>query len=91
VSEVLEGEIQVRRHEDGRITVERAPQRARMSLAVLHDSGMGIDHVGGNTVRLVGGTTYRVVGWDAHQSALLLEREDGAAPAFDRPIPHARV
>jgi hypothetical protein len=78
--EVLEGEVQLRRHDDGRIEILQAPATARMSLELLQASDPATVRVGSNTIGIAGQVRYRVVGWDAQQSALLLEREGPFSP-----------
>jgi hypothetical protein len=76
--EILEGEVVLRREDDGRVVIETAPPRARMALEMLQHWDRFLVRVSGNTIRLAGQVAYRVVGWDAQQSALLLERQSPA-------------
>jgi len=89
MAELLEGEVVLRREDDGRVIVETAPPRARMALETLQHWDRFLVRVSGNTIRLAGQVTYRVVGWDAQQSALLLERVSptlpGSGPGADPP------
>jgi len=82
MSQVLEGEVVLHREADGRVVVTQAPPVTRMSLAFLASADPVTVKVSGNRVSLGGQVAYRVVGWDAHGSALLLEREAplGAGP-----------
>lgn len=75
MSEVLEGEVVLHREDNGRVVVQQAPPTARMSLEVLQQSDRHVVRVSGNRIAVAGQVVYRVVGWDAHASALLLERE----------------
>lgn len=77
--QVLEGDLQLRHHEDGRLEIVQAPPTARMALSLLQQTDPRVVRVGANTIGIAGQVSYRVVGWDAQQSALLLERE-GPAP-----------
>jgi hypothetical protein len=78
---LLEGEVVMHREADGRVVIEQAPPTARMSLELLvQHAARHVVRLSGNRIRIAGQVVYRVVGWDAHGSALLLEREaDGAA------------
>lgn len=75
-SQILEGEVKIRREDDGRVVIEQAPPKARMSLGLLASADPVTVRVGGNRISLGGQVSYRVVGWDPGQSALLLERDD---------------
>ena len=75
MSEVLEGEVILRRHAHGRVEVLQAPPAASISLALLAEADRFLIRVNGNRISLAGQVAYRVVGWDPQQSALLLERE----------------
>lgn len=74
---VLEGELIVRRHDDGRVEVVQAPQTARISLGLLASADPVTLRVTGCDRITVGGwLAYRIVGWDRHGRCLLAERED---------------
>jgi hypothetical protein len=79
MSEVLEGEVVVRREANGRVHVEQAPPVARMSLELLASADPVTFQVRGDRIGLGGQVVYRVTGWDAHSHALVLEREGEAA------------
>jgi hypothetical protein len=84
--EVLEGDVILKRHKDGRVEILQAPPTARMALAVLQQSDPHVVYVSGNRIRLAGQVTYRIVGWDDHASALLLERDTpGSGPGPYQP------
>ena len=79
-SALLEGQVHMRRHSDGRVVVEQAPPTATMSLDLLAQADHFLVRVSGNRITLAGQVTYRVVGWDGLQSALVLERDDSPGP-----------
>jgi hypothetical protein len=70
---VLEGAVEVCRHDLHPAVVVPAPPRTRISLEFLHTADPVVVRVSGNTVSLAGQVVYRVVGWDALGSALLAE------------------
>lgn len=73
MSTVLEGTVEMRRHDDGRVEILSAPPRTRISLEFLHTADRVVVRVSGNTVGLAGQVVYRVVGWDPLGSALLAD------------------
>ncbi|HEV8653126.1 MAG TPA: hypothetical protein VG276_27970 [Actinomycetes bacterium] len=81
MSELLEGEVIVRREADGRVVVEQAPPIARMSLALLASADQVTIRVSGDRLVLGGQVVYRVTGWDQQSHALLLERVPGLTNA----------
>jgi hypothetical protein len=80
--EVLEGDVILKRHEDGRVEILQASPTARMSLEMLaQHADRHVVRLSGNRIVLAGQVTYRIVGWDDHASALLLERDTpGSGP-----------
>lgn len=82
MSELLEGEVILRREDNGRVVIEQAPPTARISLELLAQyADRFLVRVSGNRISMAGQVAYRVVGWDAHASALLLERDTpGSGP-----------
>lgn len=80
-TEVLEGAVEVRRHDDGRVEVLQAPPRTAISLEFLTAVDPHLVRVvSGSTLRFAGQVEYRVVGWDPAQHALIAVRR-GPWPA----------
>jgi hypothetical protein len=74
MAEILEGELQVTRHENGRVEIVQAPQRTAISLEFLVSTERHLVRVSGSLLRFAGQVEYRVVGWDPVQHALIAER-----------------
>lgn len=68
---VLEGAVEVHRHEDGRVEILQAPPKTRITLEFIAAADPVVVRVTGNLITLAGQVVYRVVGWDQH--ALLAE------------------
>lgn len=81
MSVVLDGPVKVCRFADGRVVVEQAPARTRITLGSLAGADPAVFRADGNTVTVGGQVVYRVVGWDPISSALLAElHEDRRRP-----------
>ena len=74
MAELLEGELSVRRHGDGRIEILAAPQTCRISLEMLADSDPVVFKVGGRRITIADQVAYEVTGWDPIASALVAEK-----------------
>lgn len=74
---VEEGELQFRRHSDGRVEVLAAPPVARMSLTLLAAADRHLMVVRGREITLAGQVTYRVAAWDDTQACLVLDKVGG--------------
>lgn len=71
--QVLEGTVECRRHDDGRVEVLTAPPRTRITLEFLTAADPAVVRVSGNTVTVAGQVVYRITGWDRLSSALLAD------------------
>ncbi len=70
---LLEGPLQWRRHDDGRVEVLLAPAVARVSLDLLACADRAVLQVSGNRITVAGQVVYRVTGWDRHGGCLKAE------------------
>lgn len=77
-STVLEGDVAVTRHDDGRVEIEKAPQRTHISLELLASADPVTVRVTGNLITFGGRVAYRVIGWEQH--ALLAELVEDRRP-----------
>ncbi len=71
---VEHGNVEMRRHDDGRVEIFSAPPTASMSLELLAQSDPHLVRVRGREISLAGQCVYRVTGWDDLQACLLLEK-----------------
>jgi hypothetical protein len=71
---VVQGEITVSRHADGRIEVTQAPDIGLFSLELLASADPVVFVVRGREITIGGQVTYRVTGWDDIQSCLVAQR-----------------
>jgi hypothetical protein len=67
----LEGDVDVVRHEDGRVEIIDAPPVTRISLEFLCAADPVTVKVTGRRITLGGQVVYEVTGWDNFSSALL--------------------
>lgn len=73
---VVEGELEVRRHKDGRVEIlnPTLPQRIRVSLELLVGADPAVVRVeGGQRLVVAGEVVFRAVGWDDVSHALLAD------------------
>lgn len=70
---VLEGEVALTRHDDGRVEVTSAPPVARITLELLVGADPWLVRANGRTLTFAGQVSYRVTGWDSHGQCLLAE------------------
>jgi hypothetical protein len=70
---VIEGDVECRRHEDGRVEILSAPPTTRISLELLTAADPAVFKVTGRTIAIAGQVVYRVTGWDNLSSCLLAE------------------
>lgn len=77
MAEVLEGPVEVTRHDDGRVEIIQAPPRARISLELLASADPFVVRVSGRRIALGGQVIYEVVGWDALSHALIADKREG--------------
>lgn len=70
---ILEGDVQMVRHDDGLVEVTQAPPVTRIALDLLVAADPVVFRVRGNLIDLGGRVTYRVTGWDQHGKCLLAE------------------
>jgi hypothetical protein len=77
---VLEGDVELRRHDDGRVEIIQAPPVTRIALEMLAGADPVTVKVTGNLIHLGGQVIYRVTGWDQHAHALLAELVDDRRP-----------
>lgn len=71
---VIQGDLDIVRHEDGRVEIRRAPQTTYISLEFLLAADPAVVRVQGRQVFLGGQVEYRITGWDDVQGVLLAER-----------------
>jgi hypothetical protein len=73
-SEVIQGDLDVVRHPDGRVEIRQAPQTTYLTLEFLTAADPAVVRVQGRQIFLAGQVEYRVTGWDVVQGVLLAER-----------------
>lgn len=74
--EIVEGEIGVRRHDDGRVEITQAPPVSRVSLELLASADPVTVRVSGHRITFGGQVTYEVTGWDELSHALLVRKTE---------------
>jgi hypothetical protein len=89
------GDIQVTRQLGRGLIVDKAPPRARMTLALLAEHGYGLSMASDNQINIADQVLYEVTGYDADSASLLLELvEDWRKPSvltFDRKLTDAEM
>lgn len=68
---VVEGTLDVVRHDDGRVEIVEAPPVVRISLEFLTAADPVVVKVTGRRITCAGQVVYEVTGWDNFTSALL--------------------